>query len=198
MQTLLTKIPSEEDSRRRGKPPWLLHRAPRRCPAPAGRTPGYLRRTESARDDDFADAEENIRIQLTFHVERDLRARPRARAVGGLADVGPGGRAVHALDHQRPLVDHDAAARVRKQFLPLKAEQEKSALVLSEKLGRPPSPLFPLRLHSLWWRSFLTTSGVYFNFVVFNYAHLGLMQPTCTATLCRKHVKKHIRFIFFV
>ena len=139
-----------------------------------------------------------VHIRLTLDVEGDLRAGARARAVGGLADVGPGGRAIDALDHQRPLVDHDAAARVRKQFLPLKAEGAR------EKCSRPvrktwaPSPLFPLRLHSLWWRSFLTTSGVYFNFVVFNYAHLGLMQPTCTAPLYRKHVKKHISFIFFV
>ena len=82
-------------------------------------------------------------MQLTFHVERDLRAGARARAVGGLADVGPGGRAVHPLDDQRALVDHDAAPRVRKQFLPLKCaagESSLASLVLSQKnLGlRPP------------------------------------------------------------
>ena len=72
-----------------------------------------------------------VHIRLTLDVEGDLRAGARARAVGGLADVGPGGRAVHALDHQRPLVDHDAAARVRKQFLPLKAKQEERKVLSS-------------------------------------------------------------------
>ena len=93
-----------------------------------------MRRTWLTRD-------EETRNELTFHVERNLGAGARAGAVGGLADVGPGGRAVHALDHQGALVDHDAAARVRQQFLPLKCGQ-KSALVLSEKLGAS-SPLFP-------------------------------------------------------
>ena len=82
-----------------------------------------------------------VHIRLTLDVEGDLRAGARARAVGGLADVGPGGRAVHALDHQGALVDHDAAARVRQQLLPLKCGQ-KNALVLSEKLEAS-LPLFP-------------------------------------------------------
>ena len=76
--------------------------------------------------------------RLTSHVELDLRAGARARAVGGLADVGPGGRAVHALDHQGALVDHDAAARVREQLLPLKCGARKKRVECSHPFTKTP------------------------------------------------------------